>query len=102
LASQGETALVSMAISMALIENSLRKYNIILLDELDSTLDIRNKKDYINILEKQIELLNVEQIFIISHNKEFDSYPVDLILFEGHEMDLSDLNIVKKNILYKF
>ena len=101
IASQGEVSLSSVAISMGLMQQTVRNYNILLLDEIDSCLDQKNRRDFIEILEKQIEMLKIEQIFIISHNKEFDSYPVDLILFDGHGIEESEEFLMNKNVLFK-
>ena len=39
------------------------------LDEIDGTLDSKNRDSFINILNKQIDKLGLEQVFVISHNK---------------------------------
>ena len=78
-ASQGERSFISIALSFALMNQKIDKYNIIILDEMDSTLDTENRKLFISMLETQLELIGAEQCFIISHNEEFESYPVDVI-----------------------
>lgn len=85
LASQGEIALTTISISLALIERTIGDYNILYLDEIDGPLDFKNRKSFIDILNKQIEKLNLEQIFIISHNNAFDSYNMNLILLPGSQ-----------------
>jgi len=95
--SQGERSFVSIALSFALIEQSIKKYNIMLLDEIDATLDQKNRIMFLNILEKQRDIINAEQIFMITHNNMFDSYPVDLILTSDVELD----NYKNKNIIFK-
>jgi DNA repair exonuclease SbcCD ATPase subunit len=100
--SQGERALSSLSLSMALIQQSLKKYNILLLDELDSELDEENRRAFVEILDTQFNSLGIEQAFLISHNKEFDTQPVDLILMPRHGVDLTDKEYMKdKNVLYK-
>jgi DNA repair exonuclease SbcCD ATPase subunit len=94
--SQGEKSFMSLALSFALIEQSIKKYNIMLLDEIDATLDQRNRAMFLNILEKQLEAINAEQVFMITHNNMFDSYPVDLIMTSDEEID----NYKNMNILY--
>ena len=84
LTSQGESSLISVSLTLSLIEQTLKnniylsnyKYNILLLDEIDSVLDQENRRSFVDILEKQIEGLGIEQCFIISHNDVFDSYPL--------------------------
>ena len=78
-ASQGELSFLSIALSFALSSQILSKYNVMLLDEIDGTLDTNNRYKFIKILEKQIERINSEQSFLITHNNMFSSYPVDII-----------------------
>lgn len=100
--SQGEVSLGSIAISLALIQQSMYRYNILLLDEIDSMLDDDNRRSFIDILEKQLEVLGVEQTFIISHNQAFDTYNVDLILMKNSNVDIEDEGYMTgKNIIFK-
>ena len=78
-ASQGETSFFSIALSFALISESILKYNIILLDEIDGNLDDEKRKRFIDVLERLIDMIDAEQIFLISHNNLFSMYPVDVI-----------------------
>ena len=79
LASQGESSFITIALSFALSLQSIRKYNIMLLDEIDSTLDATNREKFITILERMMDMVDTEQIFLISHNNMFDMYPVDYL-----------------------
>lgn len=78
-ASQGELSFLSIALSFALSSQALSKYNIMLLDEIDGALDSVNREKFIRILENQIDRINSEQNFLITHNAMFSSYPVDII-----------------------
>lgn len=78
-ASQGERSFISLALSFALTYKSISKYNIMLLDEIDATLDISNREKFLHVLEMQIYMINAEQVFVISHNDMFNAYPVDII-----------------------
>ena len=78
-ASQGELSFLSIALSFALCSQALKKYNIMLLDEIDGPLDSSNRIKFINILENQIDRLSSEQNFLITHNDMFSGYPVDII-----------------------
>lgn len=106
-ASQGETSMTSISLSLSMLGSmmsDLGKYNIIYLDEMDAQLDNNNRRSYINVLERQMEVLDIEQAFIITHNNEFYSYDVDLILLNGYEtkIDITDKSIMEgKKILYK-
>ena len=79
LASQGELSFLSIALSFALISQTLKKYNIMLFDEIDGGLDVRNREKFIAILLNQIDRIKSEQTILISHNNMFTSYPVDII-----------------------
>lgn len=87
LASSGELTFLSLALSFALSSQSISKYNIMLLDEIDATLDQRNREKFIQILEKQIERIHSEQNFLITHNNMFSSYPVDILDFSFDQSD---------------
>jgi DNA repair exonuclease SbcCD ATPase subunit len=80
-ASQGELSFLSVALAFALSSQALAKYNIMLLDELDGPLDTSNREKFIQILENQIERINAEQSFLITHNVMFSAYPVDILDF---------------------
>ena len=80
-ASQGELSFLSVALAFALSSQALSKYNIMLLDEIDGPLDTANREKFIQILENQIERINAEQSFLITHNSMFSSYPVDILDF---------------------
>ena len=78
-ASQGEKSFISLALSFSLIYQSISQYNVLLLDEIDSTLDTKNREKFIQILEKQMDMIDAEQVFLISHNNMFNMYPVDIV-----------------------
>jgi DNA repair exonuclease SbcCD ATPase subunit len=54
-----------------------------LLDEIDGPLDTVNREKFIRILENQIDRIDSEQNFLITHNDMFSSYPVDIIDLSG-------------------
>lgn len=94
-ASQGERSFLSLALSLALIIQTLDKYNIMLLDEVDATLDTNNRRHFISILERLISMTGSEQIFLITHNNMFDNYPVDVIMTGDVNIDnFKNINIV--------
>lgn len=95
--SQGEESFISLALSFALIEQSIKEYNILLLDEIDATLDITNRYMFLTILEKQLDSINAEQVFLITHNNMFDNYPVDIIMTSDERVD----NLKNANIIFK-
>lgn len=78
-ASQGEISFLSLALSFALVTQSVANYNVLLLDEVDGPFDHENREKFIAILEKLIEIIHAEQVFLITHNDVFTSYPVDVV-----------------------
>lgn len=101
LASQGETSLTAISLSLALIEQSIGAYNILCLDEIDGPLDKKNREKFINILNSQIDKLGIEQVFIISHNDAFDACEMNLILLNGSTVDVDNAAFMRnKKILY--
>ena len=107
LASQGETSMTSISLSLAMlgqIMNDLHGYNILYLDEMDAELDSNNRKSFISVIDRQMELLGVDQTFIITHNNEFYSSDIDLILLNGYEtkIDITDPDLMAgKTVIYK-
>lgn len=89
-ASQGELSFLSIALSFALSSQTLSKYNIMLLDEIDGPLDTSNREKFISILENQIDRIDSEQNFLITHNEMFSSYPVDIIDLSFDNKNTSD------------
>ena len=97
-ASDGERAILTFAFSLVLIQSSMDKYNIMLLDEIDTSLDHYGRSKFINLLETFMETIGAEQIFMISHNNMFDSYPVNVIMTS--EMNLSNMSKASITKLY--
>lgn len=81
LASQGEISFISIALAFALASQTMHKYNIMLLDEIDAALDINYKEKFLKILENQLDRVRGEQCFLITHSNMFSSYPVDIVNF---------------------
>ena len=86
-ASQGEISFLSIALSFGLASQTLKKYNIMLLDEIDGPLDTTNREKFIRIMENQIERIGSEQSFLITHNDMFSSYPVDVLDLSFNEQE---------------
>lgn len=101
LASQGEIAITTISISLALIEQAIGDYNILCLDEIDGNLDKSNRLNFIDILNGQIDKLGIEQVFIISHNDAFDTAPVGMVLLKGHNINLQNKMVMsEKDIIF--
>lgn len=81
-ASQGQTSIVSTALSFALVQKaSTMFYNIPLLDEMDAPLHKEYKQKYLAILLKHLQKIGSKQCFTITHDDNtFDGYPVQVIM----------------------
>ena len=96
--SEGEKSILSLALSFAFIHQISSKFNIMFLDEVDGPLDKSNRKNFAFAVEKQMEFMGMEQIFIITHNDSFLTKNVGYILLKGYDMD----KINKENIIYEY
>lgn len=91
--SNAQTSVMSMILSFVLMIQASEKYNVIRLDEIDGSLDKYNRPVFVNTLERLMDVLNIEQVIIISHSTELDSIGVDNICLSGTD----DIN---GNIIY--
>ena len=98
--SQGEIALITISISLALIQQSMGscRYNILYLDEIDGPLDANNRQAFINIINAQIQELGCEQVFVISHNDAYNYVPLNLILLKNNDFKSNVMQ--NKNIVF--
>lgn len=94
-ASDGERAVMSLAFSLSLARITSKRYNILLLDEMDTSLDSYSRGKYIDMIVAYMKLIKCHQVFLISHNSMFDNYPVNVLMTS----DMSVSNIKKSNIL---
>jgi DNA repair exonuclease SbcCD ATPase subunit len=90
-ASQGERAIISLALSFALMRKGIAKYNILLLDEIDGALYSKDREKFLMILAQQIQAINAEQVFLITHNNCFDGYPINVIMTTPEHVDNIDV-----------
>lgn len=95
-ASQGQQSVISIALSFALVRQSMFDYNIMLLDEVDAPLYKHDRQKFISILFKQLNAINAKQVFLISHNNSFDGHPVNIIMTTEEIIDKTDMNTVMK------
>lgn len=94
-ASQSELSLISMALSFALSSGSSSNYNILLLDEIDAGLDEDNRSAFLEMLYMQINILNAEQVFIISHNmNQMINVPMDCIKLTNTSLESRLQNVI--------
>ena len=101
-ASQGEIALTTISLCLAILQESTMKFNVLLLDEIDGGLDTTNRTNFLDILNRQMSKMNVEQVFVISHNNAFDICDMDIIMLNGGNVDIGDESYMSnKNIIFK-
>lgn len=96
--STGQICMISMILSFSLLQQSSTMYNILKLDEIDGGLDTNNRRMFVSLLYKLINILKVEQTIMISHNNEIPMDEIDLIVLRTQ--DTSYIN--NNNIIYKF
>lgn len=99
--SRSQKCMMGMIISLVMRNQSSTKFNITSLDEIDSGLDHDNRYLFVDVLYKIISILNIEQLFIVSHSIELSTSNVDVILLSNEPEYLemfSSANIIYKNI----
>ena len=104
-ASQGEISLTTVSLSLGMIERIMTntKFNILYLDEVDSTLSTKNRRLFISLLETQLQKLGIEQVFIISHNNEFEAHPINMILLKENNIDVEDVEFMAgKKVVFNY
>ena len=98
--STSQICIMGMAINLALFHQASTKFNIARLDEVDHGLDSRNKFEYINVLFKTRSILDIEQLFVISHAIEADTSMVDIIKLKSYS-DFEE-NVQLGNVIYDY
>lgn len=79
LGSTSQKCMIGMVLAFALMSQGSVKYNIPRLDEVDSGLDTENRARAVQMVMSLIDIMNVEQCLMISHNTEFEAYNADII-----------------------
>lgn len=98
--STSQVCMMGMVMNLVLLYQASTKYNITRLDEIDGGLDTRNRLEFVNVLYRVIDILGIDQLFIISHSLELELSNVDLIVLKTYE-DFNDFGS-GANILYDF
>ncbi len=93
--SNAQTSMISMILSCVLMTQASDSYNVIRLDEIDGSLDHNNRYMFVATLQELMRVLNIEQLFIISHSSELVNLAVDNICLPGAEE-------ICGNIIYNF
>lgn len=77
--STSEKSMIAMTMSFALAFHGSPLYNIIRLDEIDGGLDQDNRSMFPIVCRDMVNMLNIEQCFVISHSSESDMTDIDII-----------------------
>jgi len=96
--STSQICIMGMIINLVLLNQASTRYNITRLDELDGGLDVENRTMFVSILQQIISILNIEQLFIISHSIESTvagfADVIRLAPVAGMENDFSQANVI--------
>lgn len=95
-----QVAIMGVAINLALFYQASTKYNIAKFDEVSSSLDTANKYEFVNVIWKCINLLRLEQVFMISHDMEIDSSTVDIIRLKPNDNEFD--NVQLGNVIWDY
>lgn len=83
--STSQVCIMGMIINLVLSDISSGKYNIVSLDEIDHGLDSTNQYIFIDIVNKIVEILDVGQLFMISHSVSSSMNNIDVILLSNDQ-----------------
>lgn len=97
--SRSQVCMMGMIINLVMRNQASTKFNITALDEIDSGLDYNNRYMFMDVLYKIIAILNIEQLFIVSHCIELETDNVDVILLSDTP-DYNDM-FANANIIWK-
>lgn len=100
--STSEICMTGLILSGALLHQSSTSFNVLMWDEIDSGLDATNRRQFMDLSERMMSILNIEQCFIITHNNEYSMENMDLVIIskDGTE-DFSGANIIHDQTLVK-
>ena len=83
--SGAQISMMSMIINLVLLHQASTKFNISQLDELDGNLDHYNRAQFVNVLFYSMKILEIDQLFLISHSLEVDNTFADIVYLGGSE-----------------
>lgn len=95
--STAQKCMISMVLSFALLRQGSSKYNILRLDEIDGTLDYKNRALFLEVIREIMGIMEVENCIMISHSSETVLEDVDIIL-----LNPVDGEIPKGNIIFRY
>ena len=83
--SSAQISMMSMIINLVLLHQGSSKFNIARLDEVNAALDAYNNSLFVPIIQHCMNILNIEQLFMISHSTETDISFADIIKLKGYD-----------------
>lgn len=83
--SSSQIAMMSLIINLVLLHQASTTFNIAQLDEVTANLDPHVNSQFTNVLFHSMNILNIEQLFLISHSTEIDNTFADIIKFKGYD-----------------
>ena len=92
--STAQKCMISMILSFSLLQQASTEYNIIRLDEIDGVLDQANRAMFITVLQKIMDILNVENCIMISHSSEAILDDADIILLSPIDQEIPKGNVI--------
>lgn len=98
--STSQVCIMGMIINLVLFTSGSNKYNIVSLDEIDGGLDHENRYLFVNILQQICNILNIDQLFIISHSVESALQAVDVVLLSDQEYYIDQF--AAANIIWQY
>lgn len=98
--STSQICIMGMIINLVLAHQASSTFNIPKLDEVDGGLDHRNRYEFINTLYTILPMLNIEQVFVVSHSMETDASAVDLIQLISYSDSEGD--VVADNVIWNY
>lgn len=100
--STSEICMIGLILSGSLLYQSSTSFNVLMWDEIDSGLDATNRRQFMELSERMMNILNIEQCFIITHNNEYSMDNMDLVIIskDGTE-DFSGANIIHDQTLVR-
>ena len=82
--SASQIAMIGMIINLVLLSQASTRFNIAFLDELDGPLDNYNRYQFVEVIYKLIDMLQIDQLVMISHSIELEMSNVDVIKLKGY------------------
>ena len=92
--------MIGMIINLVLLSQASTKFNIAFLDELDGPLDNYNRYQFVEVIYKLIDMLQIDQLIMISHSIELQMGNVDVIKLKGYNND--DTKYDGANIIFDY